>query len=379
MSNVGKVCFKNGVYNFKTKEFKTWDDDNQTLSTIYIDRNYQYMDFDVDSTDENTKIGFLNNVFIHPILGKDDKCKFMLNWLARGSSGCWTEKTWCSGIGNRDCGKGVLTDLISRTLGKYCCSFTAKELIEHSALDTGRSMGWTIPMQFTRINISNEIPTKDRNGKRTKFNGDLIKTIASGGDTIVAREVYKECVRYKLQGRFMFLMNDMPEISVADAKQTLVTHNFNSIFVNELTEEQLEINKMETITYYKSNPNIKMLLDDDELIMTFFNLLAKSYTNEPLPVPQSNIDDKDDVEVEDDVEKLLKETFIFTKQKTDKIPATEVNAYFKEYNNISRNNFIKTIRRLGGSNDGRDSKGYRMYIGMKYKNNDDNSLDILID
>ena len=56
-------------------------------------------------------------------------------------------------------------------------------------------------MEFRRINISNELKTEDETGKKLKLDGNILKSIASGGDTQTARLNYRDAINFKIQGR----------------------------------------------------------------------------------------------------------------------------------------------------------------------------------
>ena len=57
------------------------------------------------------------------------------------------------------------------------------------------------PLEFKRVAFSNEIQFEIN---RTKVDGNMVKRMASGGDTVEVRTNYKDEVRKKLQST-MFL------------------------------------------------------------------------------------------------------------------------------------------------------------------------------
>ena len=46
-----------------------------------------------------------------------------LNFLSRGIAGHFEDKNWATYLGNRDCGKGVLYDILKYGFGDYVQTF----------------------------------------------------------------------------------------------------------------------------------------------------------------------------------------------------------------------------------------------------------------
>ncbi len=363
-SSIGKLCFKNGVLNVATREFKSWIEDNETLSPIFID-----YDYNPSKTQEDINWIFEN--VLNPIISDKDQQKHFLQWLARGIGGNFTDKTWAAGLGNRNCGKGVLTSLLKSTLGSYCESFNPEELVcSKTSGDIAKRNGWLIPLIYSRINISNELKTLDDSGRQFKLDGDAIKSISSGGDIKKGRLLYQNERSFKLQGRMLLMMNEMIPVTHQDTLQTLVTYTFKSEFVNEITEEQQEINNLPdgTYKYLESNPIIKLLIESNrDYHNAFIHILLDNYLDKEPKLPNSMKENNDDfVDSDDQITKIINQHFIFTKNPIDRVDIATVNGVFNEYKNIGKSKFIFALKRLGV--ESKPINGKRYYVCLKMKN-----------
>jgi hypothetical protein len=222
-SNLFKLCFKNGYYDFK--QGKVVDYDNDTHTTIKINRDYQ------EPTDENIKLVY-QKIF-NPIFNNDKELmECWLNYIARGLAGHIEDKNWGVGIGERDCGKGVLGGMLENCFGEYCRATNSENfLFKNNGGDSAKALSWLVPFEFKRLLLTNEI-TRDAEGK-VRINGNILKKLSSGGDKIEARVNHKDEINFKIQARVCMFCNDLPPIEPADAKETSLIFRYPSKFLNE--------------------------------------------------------------------------------------------------------------------------------------------------
>ena len=109
-SNLYKLCFKDGYYDFKNKCFIKYD--NETFTTIFIKRDFP-------KERNETVIKEVYDKVINAIFNEKEQQKYFLNYIARGLAGEVEEKTWAMGLGNRNCGKGVLFDMFKNSFEDY--------------------------------------------------------------------------------------------------------------------------------------------------------------------------------------------------------------------------------------------------------------------
>ena len=315
-SNIGKLCFRNGYYEFNTKLFKPYD--NKTITTICIDRDFPT---DIKQAD----IDEVYNKVLNPILWDESQRKYFLNWISRGLAGKYDEKTWAKGIGLRNSGKGVLVDSIKTAFGNYVNIFNSEEITCTRAGngDIAKKLAWIIPLEFSRLNFSNELKLVDDKNVRLKLDGEIIKRLSSGGDILKARQNYVNERELKLQGRFMFMANEDINVSSENAHSTSVTFNFRSEFTSDIS---LLDKSNDEFKYFKADQDIKTnLLKSDRYINAFIKIVIDSYTNDMLPMPQSIIENNQDASQNDEsIDLKLRQIFEFSIN--DKIPVADLNS-----------------------------------------------------
>ena len=174
-SNLGKLCYRNGYYDFKLGVLCEYDDD--TYTTIKINRDFQM-------ADKKVKKQVYERV-ICPIFNNDmEMAKTWLNYVARGLAGHIEDKNWAVSMGERNSGKGVIAGCIENAFGKYVMTTNGENLMykNGNSGDAAKNNSWMVNTEFTRIIITNEL-TIDSEGKH-KINGNIVKKLTSGGDYI---------------------------------------------------------------------------------------------------------------------------------------------------------------------------------------------------
>ena len=315
-SNLFKMCFKNGYYDFKKGSLQPYD--NETHTSIKINRDY------VEGTEEN--INLVYEKILNPIFNNDtDLMNCFLNYIARGLAGHVEDKNWGVGMGERDCGKGVLVGLLENCFGEYCRSTNSENLLyKNNGTDSAKALSWLVPFEFKRLLLTNEI-TRDAEGK-VKINGNILKKLSSGGDKIEARVNHKDEINFKIQARVCMFCNDLPPIEPADTKETSYMFRYPSKFLNPDddrlgkplmrqkytvdTDDKIEFvfdtegNKvMENVcNFYKKDDEIKSWTKKPEIINAFISILFKHYgTKTPLSSGmKAEIEDFKEEEKEED-------------------------------------------------------------------------------
>ena len=362
-SNLLKLCFLNGYYDFKTSIFKDYDD--ETFTTVYINRNYS------DNVDE-LYIKKVYDIILDPIFSDKNQQNYILNWFARGIAGHYEEKTWSVGLGSRNSGKSVITDLFKNTFNSYVGTFNAEEMssIRVGNGDIAKKLAWCIPFQFRRLNFSNELKTEDDSGRKIKLDGNIIKSITSGGDEKTARLNFKDEIQFKIQSRMCLFMNEMIDISPQDACETLSIFVFPTIFKKNIDEHDDKINNVEDSIYKikKANDDIKNIIQNENIQNAFLHIILNSYSKNPLIKPieiVENLAKYNDDSTGDD--NILNNLFEFTLNKLDRIPLAQ-------YNDIIRlNKLNKSKAQLILNKNGvvdLKSMSSRFKIGIKIKIDD---------
>ena len=279
-SNIGKLCFKNGYYDFKNKCLKPYDNDVHT--TIKINRDYK-----------PASTSIIKDVFdriLNPIFNNNaEQMRCWLNYIARGLAGHVEDKNWGVGIGIN--------------------------LVYQNTPDGTLK----VPFEFKRLLLTNEI-TKDAEGKY-KINGNVLKKLSSGGDKIEARVNHKDEINFKIQARVCMFCNDLPPIEPSDAKETAYMFKYPSKFVadddkrldcptmrpkyhikiDDEGEEEI-INDLDAdgnpiminvCNFYKKDDEIKEWFKRPEVMDAFIHIIFDNYSKK-VPVPDCMRDDQAD-------------------------------------------------------------------------------------
>ena len=358
-SNLYKLCFKNGYYDFKKGSLQPYDTDTHT--SIKINRDYK------EATEENIKAVY--DKILNPIFNNDkDLMECWLNYIARGVAGHIEDKNWGVGMGERDCGKGVLVGMLENSFGEYCRSTNSENfLYKSNGTDSAKALSWLVPFEFKRLLLTNEI-TRDAEGK-IKINGNILKKLSSGGDKIEARVNHKDEINFKIQARVCMFCNDLPPIEPADTKETSYMFRYPSKFLspdderlgkpltrqkytigkddeieyvyeikecikykgewipllgatNEQIAESTEHNKeykipvYENVTnFYKKDDEVKSWATNPEILDAFISILFRSY-GAKTPLSNSMKEEIDDFKEEEREEDRFLELFNFREDKS---------------------------------------------------------------
>ena len=140
---------------------------------VMIPYDYEQVEYD---------LSLIDKVF-EPLFGNDTN-KFLQS-LSRSVAGCVEDKNFITYLGNRNCGKGILFELL-KCLGGYTKSFNIQSILEDkkNGVLSSKDLYWLLDFEFSRLIVSQEAP------KDCTLRSDLCKKIMSGGDDIVARRNY---------------------------------------------------------------------------------------------------------------------------------------------------------------------------------------------
>ena len=217
-ANVGKLVFENGYWDFEKGLFaEEMMDCLARVPCAFPERNAAHM------KDVHKKI-------IEPILGNLEPA--MMCWLARGLAGYVSDKTFGMWQGERNSGKSVLIHVLSEALGEALVKTLNSESFMCKGFnvdaDSDKAQGFLLPVEHARLIFTSELEM-DANSSR-RLNGALLKKFV-GGDRLHARALYQDPCSFFLAGRLCIAGNDCPEISPADAVQTMDYFQSPRVFV----------------------------------------------------------------------------------------------------------------------------------------------------
>lgn len=150
----------------------------------------------------------------------------------------------------------------------YVEEYDANNLLYNSnSQDEAKKLSWTVDLIGVRVAISNEC----RMEKNSYLDGNLIKPLSSGSDTMKHRGNYANQKNFINRSTMFFLSNDIPTISPIDSgiieRAKFIRYKLS--FVN---------NPKKSNERY-ADPNVKRKFDNDEYKNALFYLMVDTYNN----------------------------------------------------------------------------------------------------
>lgn len=335
-SSLYYLAFNNGIWSFKDYKFYTYTQ----LPDVYFTRKIT-RDFNINEIQNSRKI--IYDKILDPIFPNKEQRDYFLMCLSRAMAGHIEDKRWYVFQGARNCGKGVLCNLIEKTFGSFVGLIKADNFLCSritSGGDEAKKMSWLIPLEFTRLAIANEIKQDDDNESRlnkVKINGVLIKGFASGGDTQQARQNYKDEINFKLQSTMMILCNNLPEVEPKDTLETLENFICKSKFISADDMKDIEKLKDKNVLFFKAkDENIKNIIKDDLICNAFASIVFDNYKSIRPSMP--SIMQDDNIIVKGDaiksMEIIVTKMFQKTNDKDDIISTDDIITYIEKYSSI---------------------------------------------
>lgn len=193
------IGFKNGVYDFKNNIFReSSPNDNITFST-----GYDYIDYD-ESYDEVQEI----YDFLSKIIPNVQVREYLLKVLGKGLVGLPDERFYIwTGLSGAN-GKSTLINFLESTLGDYAVSVDVS-LITNKRTSSSNASPDVVRTRGRRFIYFQEPEYHD------KIRTGILKQF-TGGDTIIARELFKSPITFKLQATMIMCCNDLPSVTSID-------------------------------------------------------------------------------------------------------------------------------------------------------------------
>jgi len=331
-SNIGKLLFKNGIYDFKSNTFV--EEFNPEIVFFHkIDRNFPSRNEDI--------IKWVNHILFENMF-EDNKesnieglkykmSDFAKAGIARAIYGDYKARKCYFWRGETASGKGMLTGALMETFPGLVETFTANNfLYSKQTKDEAAKLGWLAQFKTARIMISNEMRIEMNGSKITTFvDSNLLKQVVSGGDILKLRGLFQDEYKFINRSTLFFMGNDFPEYMPKDDAVTdrVCEMNFPKSFV----EHPNPNNPYQ----FKRDVTIKDKFKQDEYKDALFWVLADAYQklvkdkNFPQIIKDEN-DEKDEAEeTKVTVLSILEEYYDFSSNIEDKVPVTELNTLLR--------------------------------------------------
>jgi phage/plasmid-associated DNA primase len=259
-TDIGKLLFPDGIYDFKTGVFSTQFDPS-IVFTGRMPRPFPVKNQAL--VDEIRKISFIQAI------ADEETRSILLHSLMRGFIGDVLRKKFIFGTGWGNSGKGMIATLIHTCMGMLCSDFNGNNLIYRSMQgESAREYGWLLGNVRSRIAIGSEVRMKNAD-KTPNIDGVLIKSISSGVDKLNMRDLHKSEVGFVNKATFFMFAQDIPNITPAE-KTTLdrlisVEWSYSYVANPTLPHERL------------ADPNLAYKYADATYGDAFFWLMVEEY------------------------------------------------------------------------------------------------------
>jgi len=200
-SNPYLLCFTNGVFDFKAKEFRQGYPQDYVTKTTGI----PYIKFDPDEQKETASEIM---TFMEQLFPQQNLCRYMWDHLASCLIGIKKEHAFNIYRGSGSNGKSILTELMSLCLGEYKGTVPIT-LVTDKRGSIGGTSSEVIQLKGVRYAVMQE-PSKD-----AVINEGIMKEL-TGGDPIQARALYSDSEIFIPQFSLVVCTNALFEIKSND-------------------------------------------------------------------------------------------------------------------------------------------------------------------
>jgi len=321
-SDVNKLLFVDGIYDFETDTFTEGFDPN-IVFTARMPRKFP-------RHQDREKMDFIRfHTFSEPFNNTGDD-QTLLHELMRAATGDFTRKKLVIGLGPHDCSKGMTTTLTQTAFGSYVRSFNGNSLLHkgHANADSERDYTFVMGFVNARFAFSSEIRIPKDERHSVAVDGTLLKTLASGGDDIKARRLHENSVNVYNKAQLFIFANDMPKISPsADCVASkIVPVNWSISFVDDPVMP----------TEKKKDPQMSDKYKQPEYGDAFFHIIREEYAKwkasgfAEIKLPETAKLGLEDLVPAKRLGPLLLEQYELTLHPMSVVPFDDIRAYVKQ-------------------------------------------------
>ena len=347
-STKNKLCFFDGVLDLKEKSFTLWENipENTIYTTVVIERCFAtYFENPDREYIDTIKKDIMDNLF-------GNRCDIALKFFSRAIGGNIEDKNFMSYFGNRNCGKGILFSLFSYAFGEYISPFNLENMIckreSSKSSDIAKENAWLLPLEFTRIAIAQETDENENGNisQKLKISNKVMKSVASGGDILTARPLYKDPVNFTIDATLAFFGNNELAINGDDSSQHHLKLNGVKQFVTqEMYNEYLKFGEDYITAFAVRDETLKEKVKTDDYSNAMVFLLLENFVSRSITIKN----DCDDEQEECSVRKLIFMNFEVTKDDDDRVPKEILFATIKG----DKKKILAELKQIGcvGTND----------------------------
>lgn len=364
-SNIGVLCFRNGLYDFRRQAFFTYDERADVFPVLYIPHDFP------GNRPDDSLLSEVRERLLLSTLADPEVVRTYLELMARAAAGEYTDKQWALMLGERNSGKGLLQEMNGLAFGPYVNTVNANAfLLQQSASgDAAKSLSWALDCEYKRQTYTNEVKCEE-GSKNIKLDGNSLKAFQAGGDPMSARKNYENERTFRIATKLIFNGNAVPKVTPNDALSTALIFNFPYKFV-----ARSEVGKQPF--YRPRDDSLKgAFCLRPEVISAFTWLVIDAYTDGPVvpceKVSQSTQSFLKDVGVDE-----MAGYFVFTGSREDFVTLSALKP-FCIAKGLSYTGAKMRINRMNVKEDKICIKGVvhgRGFYGVRMINGDDDDED----
>jgi hypothetical protein len=316
-SNIGVLCYRNGLYDFRKGRFFTYAERPDVLPR-------QLVPMDFPARPEPAVFAELMERVLLSTWGSHEKISTYLALVARAMAGEYTDKQFAVLFGERNSGKGLLQTLNERCYGPYVNTINANSFLlqNFAAADAAKSLSWILDCEFSRLTYTNEVKC-NKSVHSIQLDGNLLKSFQSGGDYMSARRNHENEQSFRIGSKLMMNLNDIPTVSPPDAMSTMLLFKFPFKFVDAATLAESSLP-----CYRPLDNDLKSeYLKRPEVLAAFTWMVIDAYQDAPVvPCPEVLADTKEYLEDIGDDRSLMSRFFVATGRREDFVLLKDLSA-----------------------------------------------------
>lgn len=329
-SSRGFLVYRNGIWDMANHCQVPRDDEHTVYSTIMIDRDLPVRD--------EALIEEVERRLWSMIAPNANIRAYLKRFLARGLAGDTADKEFGICRGSRNCGKSILTAQCQLAFGDYIGVINGENFVLKASVasEPDISQKWMMKHEFSRLCMSQEISMN----KTQILDGNMVKRFASN-DVLVARGLYKESVKFRVQSRLVMFCNEAPKFSLIDMGPTKCFINLPNRFVS--AEEKLTNSCNDDPRVFVRDDSIGEWLSIPEVADAFAWTLFDAYGGHMKTpcVPEEEVEKFSRCDV-------LKNYILITGDENDKILYNEISPAARMMN-LTKKPVIEWLVKSGGS------------------------------
>ena len=312
------ISFENGYWDYRKNYFVKYEQSPDYDTINKVERDFAYIP-EGHAKRQNLFSTVFFKMFVGAINGPDNlhhrAMEDFLHEMGLVFAGIVSQKRWYNIRGERDSCKGVFDLLMRNAFGSYVGSFNSTSF----ALDT-KNQDPELQQKFLLKNRHARIATAQE-APGCWLDGNLIKKVSSGGDTIDARNLFKNTESFQNVCKYMWLLNDEPRIKPVDTIKTRWAYHMKGVFVPDPDTYKP---KLKGITYFRMDDDIKKeFCNDPDILNAFCSILFDYYHRTDTSFPEE----------------------LRNEDESNQDPVTEAQTLFRfgHHNDIISNNELKQI------------------------------------